>query len=60
MVKPYIRKGGREGDETYYLNIPRDIAKAFNITKEDEFVLSVETKDGEITLCYKRVKKAKS
>nr|WP_012954645.1 hypothetical protein [Saccharolobus solfataricus]ABA64559.1 hypothetical protein [Saccharolobus solfataricus P2]7XI6_A Chain A, C56 [Saccharolobus solfataricus]7XI6_B Chain B, C56 [Saccharolobus solfataricus] len=56
-MKPYIRRGGRPGDETYYLNIPRDIAKALGITKEDEFMLSVETKDGEITLCYKRVKK---
>jgi len=57
MVKPYIRKGGREGDETYYLNIPRDIAKVLNITKDDEFILSVDTKDGELTLCYRRVKK---
>ncbi|ACP35563.1 conserved hypothetical protein [Sulfolobus islandicus L.S.2.15] len=57
MVKPYIRRGGIPGQETYYLNIPRDIAKALNITKNDEFILSVDTKDGEITLCYRRVKK---
>ncbi|QXJ27824.1 Transcriptional regulator, histone-like protein, AbrB family [Saccharolobus shibatae B12] len=57
MVKPYIRKGGREGDETYYLNIPRDIARALNIAKDDEFVLSVDTRDGEVRLCYKRLKK---
>jgi len=57
MVKPYIRRGGIPGQETHYLNIPRDIAKALNITKDDEFILSVDTKDGEITLCYKRVKK---
>ncbi|MBB5253512.1 AbrB/MazE/SpoVT family DNA-binding domain-containing protein [Sulfurisphaera ohwakuensis] len=57
MVKLSAKKGGR-GEETYYLNVPREIVKSLGLSKGDEFILSVETKDGEIILCYKRVKKS--
>ncbi|BCU70820.1 AbrB/MazE/SpoVT family DNA-binding domain-containing protein [Stygiolobus caldivivus] len=57
-MKPRVYKGGRPGHTTYYLLIPKDIVDSLGITPEDDFVLNTEIKDGEITLCYKRVKKA--
>ncbi len=42
---------------TYYLNVPIDVVRALGISENDEFVLSVENKDGDVMLCYKRVKK---
>ncbi|WWQ60301.1 AbrB/MazE/SpoVT family DNA-binding domain-containing protein [Sulfolobus tengchongensis] len=56
-MKVITRKGG-SGD-VYYLRIPRDIVEAFNISKNDEFVLNANfDKDGNLILCYKRVKKS--
>lgn len=57
-MKPRVHKGGKPGQETFYLNIPREIVSSLGISPEDEFELKVEVKDGELTLCYKRVKKA--
>ncbi|AAY80845.1 hypothetical protein [Sulfolobus acidocaldarius] len=57
-MKPLIHKGSKPGQESYYLNIPREIVRALGITSEDEFVLSVENRDGDIVLCYRRVKKS--
>ncbi|WP_152412021.1 AbrB/MazE/SpoVT family DNA-binding domain-containing protein [Saccharolobus islandicus] len=56
-MKPRVQRGGKPGQKSFYLNIPADIVRSLNISEEDEFILNVETKDGEITLCYKRVKK---
>jgi len=56
-MKLHIRKGGKPGQETFYLNIPREIVTSLDIKPDDEFGLKVETKDSELTLCYKRVKK---
>ncbi len=56
-MKPHVRKGGKPGQKTFYLNIPREIVTSLDIKLDDEFELKVETKDGELTLCYKRVKK---
>jgi antitoxin component of MazEF toxin-antitoxin module len=56
-MKPRVHKGGKPGQETFYLNIPREIVTSLDIKPDDEFELKVETKDGEITLCYKRVKR---
>ncbi|ACP37358.1 conserved hypothetical protein [Sulfolobus islandicus M.14.25] len=55
-LKPLAHKKGNH--ESLYILIPRDIADVLNITKDDEFILTVETKDGEIILCYKRIKKS--
>jgi len=57
-MKPRIYKGGRAGNhKTYYFLIPKDVVEALGIKPDDDFILNVEQKDGEITLCYKRVKK---
>lgn len=58
MVKLTAKKGGR-GEDTYYLNVPREIVKSLGLSKNDEFELSVKTENGEITLCYKRKQKEK-
>lgn len=55
-MKPHIRKGGK-GQETYYLNIPKEIVKSLNIKPDDEFILNVEQKDGDLVLAYRRMKK---
>ncbi|AYN75645.1 AbrB/MazE/SpoVT family DNA-binding domain-containing protein [Saccharolobus solfataricus] len=57
MVKPCVRKGERPGNETYYLKYPIDIVRTFNITTTDELVLSIEMKDDNISLCYRRAMK---
>lgn len=57
MIRPYVRRGSRPGDETFYLHIPREFVRALDIKPDDQFELKVETKDGELTLCYRRVKK---
>ena len=57
MIKPYVRRGSKAGDETYYLHIPREFVRALGIKPDDQFELTIDTKDGELTLCYKRVKK---
>ena len=56
-MKPRVHKGGKPGQETFYLNIPREIVTSLGISPEDEFELKVETKDGELTLCYRRLRK---
>jgi len=56
-MKPHMRKGGKPGQETFYLNVPREIVTSLDIKPDDEFELKVETREGELTLCYKRVKK---
>jgi len=56
MVKLYVRRGSRPGDETYYLHIPREFVRALGITPGDRFELAVDTEGG-LTLCYKKVKK---
>ena len=57
-MKPHVRKGGKPGQETFYLNIPREIVTSLDIKPDDEFELKVDTKDSEITLCYRRVRKS--
>jgi len=56
MIKPYVRRGSRPGDETYYLHIPREFVRALGISPNDVFELTIDNKDG-LTLCYKRIKK---
>jgi len=56
-MKPRVYKAGRPGRQTYYFLIPKDVVEAVGIKSDDEFVLNVEKKDDELTLCYKRVKK---
>jgi bifunctional DNA-binding transcriptional regulator/antitoxin component of YhaV-PrlF toxin-antitoxin module len=56
-MKPRVYKGGRPGKTTYYLLIPKDIVEALGISPNDEFILNVEQKDGELVLAYKRIKK---
>ncbi|MQL56610.1 AbrB/MazE/SpoVT family DNA-binding domain-containing protein [Acidianus ambivalens] len=56
MVKLLAKKGGRN-DYTYYLNIPREIAKSLGLKRGDRFELIVEQRDGELALVYKKVKK---
>ena len=56
-MKPRVYKGGKPGHKTFYFLIPKDIVEALGINSDDEFILNVEQKDGEITLCYKRMKK---
>ena len=57
MIKLYVRRGSRPGDETYYLHVPREFVRALGITSDDRFELSVDMKNG-LTLCYKRVNKS--
>ena len=57
MIRPYVRRGSRPGDETFYLHIPREFVRALDIKPDDQFELKVETKDGELTLCYRRLRK---
>ena len=56
-MKPRVYKGGRPGHNTFYLLIPKDVVDSLGIKPSDDFILNVEQKDGELTLCYKRVKK---
>ena len=56
-MKPRVYKGGRPGHNTFYLLIPKDVVDSLGIKPDDDFILNVEQKDGEITLCYRRVKK---
>lgn len=55
-MKPRVYKGGN-GHYTFYLLIPKDVVESLNISPNDEFLLNVEQKDGELVLMYKRVKK---
>ncbi len=45
MIKPYVRRGSRPGDETYYLHIPREFVRALGITPDDIFELTIKTKN---------------
>ncbi len=56
-MKPRGYKSGRPGHQTYYFLIPKDVIKALGIKPDDDFVLNVEQKEDELTLCYRRVKK---
>jgi bifunctional DNA-binding transcriptional regulator/antitoxin component of YhaV-PrlF toxin-antitoxin module len=56
-MKPRVYKGGRPGHNTYYLLIPKDVVEALGISPDDEFILNVEQKDGELILSYRRIKK---
>jgi len=56
-MKPRVYKGGRPGHNTFYLLIPKDVVDSLGIKPDDDFILNVEQKDGELTLCYRRVKK---
>ncbi|WP_016732549.1 hypothetical protein [Saccharolobus islandicus] len=57
-MKPRVYKGGRPGHVTYYLLIPKDVVDSLGIKSDDDFILNVEQKDGEVILCYKRMKKS--
>jgi len=57
IMKPRVYKGGRPGHNTFYLLIPKDVVDSLGIKPDDDFILNVEQKDGELTLCYRRVKK---
>lgn len=50
-------KGGN-GHYTYYFLVPKDIVESLGIKPNDEFILNVENRDGELALVYKRVRKA--
>jgi len=56
MIKLYVRRGSRQGDETYYLHIPREFVRALGMTPDDKFELTVDMKNG-LTLCYKKVER---
>ncbi|MCI4456207.1 MAG: AbrB/MazE/SpoVT family DNA-binding domain-containing protein [Sulfolobus sp.] len=57
-MKPRVYKTGKPGQYTYYLLIPKDVVKALEIKPDDDFILNVEQKDGELVLTYRRVKKS--
>ena len=56
-MKPRVYKGGRPGHNTFYLLIPKDVVDSLGIKPDVDFILNVEQEDGELTLCYRRVKK---
>ncbi|ABP96423.1 hypothetical protein HA72_2285 [Metallosphaera sedula] len=55
-MKVVAKKGSHS--KVYYLRIPHDFIETFGITESDDFTLNVNfDKDGNLVLCYKRVKK---
>ncbi|BFH73387.1 hypothetical protein SJAV_13310 [Sulfurisphaera javensis] len=57
-MRPFVRKSGA-GNEVYYLNIPKDVVEAYQISRDDNFILSVEKdSEGNLVLKYTRVNKA--